>query len=65
MIRKKNPAVEVSHAAWRHVHKFCSEFGMSPVSRTRLAIEKKVDPMAELKAILEADDPDEAPGQFM
>ena len=37
---KKHPAVEVSNAAWRQLRAFCSEFGLSPVSRTRLTIEK-------------------------
>lgn len=39
--RKYHPAVTVSNAAWRQVRAFCSEFGFSPVSRTRLAIEKE------------------------
>lgn len=37
---KKHPAVEVSNAAWRQVRAFCSEFGLSPVARARLTIEK-------------------------
>jgi P27 family predicted phage terminase small subunit len=37
---KRNPADVVSNAAWRNVRAFCSEFGLSPVSRTRLTIEK-------------------------
>lgn len=36
-----HPAITVSNAAWRQVRAFCSEFGLSPVSRTRLTIEKK------------------------
>jgi P27 family predicted phage terminase small subunit len=38
--KRTNPAVAVSNAAWRQVRAFCSEFGFSPVSRTRLTIEK-------------------------
>jgi len=38
--QKAHPAVAVSNAAWRQVKAFCSEFGLSPVSRTRLTIEK-------------------------
>lgn len=38
---KKNPAVEISNRSWMLVKSFCSEFGLSPVSRTRLTIEKK------------------------
>lgn len=37
---KAHPAVAISRAAWSQVRAFCSEFGLSPVSRTRLAIEK-------------------------
>jgi P27 family predicted phage terminase small subunit len=33
---KKNPAVEVSNRSWLIARAFCSEFGLSPVSRTRL-----------------------------
>jgi P27 family predicted phage terminase small subunit len=36
---KANPAIAISNAAWRQVRSFCSEFGLSPVSRTRLTIE--------------------------
>lgn len=49
---KKNPAVDVSNAAWRQVRAFCSEFGFSPVSRTRLAVEKRDESAADLMAIL-------------
>jgi P27 family predicted phage terminase small subunit len=48
---KAHPAIAVSNAAWRQVRAFCSEFGLSPVSRTRLAIEKK-DVTEDLAAIL-------------
>ncbi len=41
MKRKYHPAITVSNAAWRQVRLFCGEFGFTPVSRTRLAIEKK------------------------
>jgi P27 family predicted phage terminase small subunit len=36
---KNHPAVARSHACWKHVHMFCSELGLSPVSRERLRIE--------------------------
>jgi len=49
---KTNPAVAISNAAWRQLRLFCSEFGFSPVSRTRLAIEKKDDGAADLAALL-------------
>lgn len=35
---KKHPAVEVSNAAWRQLRAFCGEFGLSPVSRTRIQL---------------------------
>lgn len=38
---KNHPAVAVSNACWRQVRAFCSEFGLSPVSRTRLSFDKK------------------------
>lgn len=38
-----HPAVGVSNAAWRQTRAFCSEFGMSPVARTRLATERRTD----------------------
>ena len=47
-----HPAITVSNAAWRQVRAFCSEFGLSPVSRTRLAIEKKSDGVEDLAKIL-------------
>jgi P27 family predicted phage terminase small subunit len=37
---RANPAIAISNAAWRQVRSFCSEFGLSPVSRTRLTIEE-------------------------
>lgn len=37
---RKHPAVEISNAAWRQLRAFCDEFGFTPVSRTRLAMEK-------------------------
>jgi P27 family predicted phage terminase small subunit len=49
---KTNPAVAISNAAWRQLRLFCSEFGFSPVSRTRLAIEKKDDGEADLAKML-------------
>ncbi len=47
----RNPADVVSNRAWGW-SRLCSEFGLSPVSRTRLTIEKqdsgKDDPMTAL-----------------
>ena len=51
---KYHPAISVSNAAWRQLRGFCGEFGFSPVSRTRLAIEKKDDGAADLATLLSA-----------
>ncbi len=53
---KAHPAVAISSQAWRQVRAFCAEFGLSPVSRTRLAIERK-DTGAELADLLSAPRP--------
>ena len=50
--RVVNPAVGVSDKCWGKVLQFCSQFGLSPVSRTRLTIEKKDDGEKELLALL-------------
>jgi len=39
--KKIHPAEKISRNAWLMVKGFCSEFGLSPVSRTRLAMDKK------------------------
>lgn len=49
---KNHPVVAVSNACWRNVRAFCSEFGLSPVSRTRLAIEKTDSSDLELMELL-------------
>ena len=49
---KAHPAVTISSNSWRQVRAFCSEFGLSPVSRTRLTIEKKGGELEELNEIL-------------
>jgi P27 family predicted phage terminase small subunit len=40
---KTHPAVAQRNAAWVLVRAFCSEFGLSPASRTRLSIERTDD----------------------
>jgi P27 family predicted phage terminase small subunit len=52
MKRRYHPAITVSNAAWRQVRAFCGEFGLSPVSRTRLSIEKKDSAVEDLMSIL-------------
>jgi len=49
---RNHPAITTSNQSWRLVHRFCSEFGLSPVSRTRLTIEKKDSAEGELLAAL-------------
>jgi P27 family predicted phage terminase small subunit len=49
---KPHPAVAQGNAAWMLLKGFCSEFGLSPVSRTRLTVEKPDDGEDELLEIL-------------
>lgn len=51
---QKHPAVSVSNAAWLRVRSFCSEMGLSLVSRTRLSIEKTDRQEDDLAALLRA-----------
>lgn len=51
---KKHPAVEISNVAWRAARAFCSEFGLSPTSRTRLSVDKKNVGAEDLASILGA-----------
>ncbi len=51
---KKNPWVSVRERSLLLVKTFCSEFGLSPVSRTRLSIEKRDSGEADLAALLSA-----------
>src|SRR5262245_27931540 len=37
---RNHPALMTSFRAWHQVRMFCAEFGFTPVSRTRLAMEK-------------------------
>ena len=49
---RPHPAVSQMNAAWVLLKMFCSEFGLSPVSRTRLAVETPADGDDELLEIL-------------
>ena len=51
---RRHPADTISNAAWRQVRAFCSEFGLSPVSRNRVTVEKPKAPAQDLAAILNA-----------
>jgi P27 family predicted phage terminase small subunit len=49
---RAHPAVAMSNDAWTLLRSFCSEFGLSPVSRTRLSIDRKNDGEDDLMKIL-------------
>lgn len=51
---QKRPEVGISNAAWLRVRSFCSEMGLSLVSRTRLSVEKADAPQDDLAALLRA-----------
>jgi len=50
--KKSHPAVAISSKAWSLVRSFCSEFGLTPVSRTRLAIGKNATAEDDLAKLL-------------
>jgi P27 family predicted phage terminase small subunit len=52
--RRAHPAIMISRTSWRQVQAFCSEFGLSPVSRTRLAVEKPENGESDLMKLLSA-----------
>jgi len=49
---KRHPAIVIEHKALTQMRAFCSEFGLSPISRTRLTLEKKDNATEDLMAIL-------------
>jgi P27 family predicted phage terminase small subunit len=49
---KPHPAVRQGNQSWALMRAFCSEFGLSPVSRMRLAIEKDDDGEVDLMELL-------------
>lgn len=51
---RAHPAVQIARQRWTLVKGFCSEFGLSPVSRTRLSVEKKDEGDVDLMAALSA-----------
>lgn len=58
---KPHPAVRQGNQAWALMRAFCSEFGLSPVSRTRLAVDNQDDGDADLMEILNRPRPDRTP----
>jgi len=51
---KTRPEVAISDKCWKNLKSFASEFGFSPVSLTRLTIEKQDDHDADLMTMLSA-----------
>jgi P27 family predicted phage terminase small subunit len=49
---KPHPAVRQGNQAWALMRSFCSEFGLSPISRMRLVIEKEDVGEADLMELL-------------
>jgi P27 family predicted phage terminase small subunit len=49
---KPHPAVRQGNQAWALMRSFCTEFGLSPVSRMRLAVEKEDVGDADLLELL-------------
>ena len=49
---RPHPAVAMGNDAWVLMRSFCSEFGLSPVSRTRLSIEREDSSEDDLMRIL-------------
>ena len=49
---KPHPAVRQGNQAWALMRSFCAEFGLSPVSRMRLVIEKEDTSDADLLELL-------------
>jgi P27 family predicted phage terminase small subunit len=49
---KPHPAVRQMNQSWALMKSFCSEFGLSPVSRLRLVIENQDDGEADLLELL-------------
>jgi P27 family predicted phage terminase small subunit len=49
---KPHPAVRQGNQAWALMKAFCSEFGLSPVSRMRLVVDKGDDEEQDLMALL-------------
>lgn len=47
-----HPALAVASVQWKLLKNFCSEFGLSPVARTRLAIERQDDSDRNLHDVL-------------
>jgi len=49
---KPHPAVRQGNQAWALMRSFCSEFGLSPISRMRLSIEREDTGEADLMELL-------------
>lgn len=60
---KTHPAFTVATQSWRLMHRFCTEFGLSPVSRTRLSIDKQDKHGEDLAEILNRPRPSKPAGE--
>jgi P27 family predicted phage terminase small subunit len=49
---RPHPAVAMGNDAWCLLRSFCSEFGLSPISRTRLSIERADNGEDDLMKVL-------------
>ena len=49
---RKHPAVTVAHTSWAIMKAFCVEFGLTPLSRTRLSIEHRQDADNDVNELL-------------
>lgn len=54
---RANPVVAICNAAWTQVRHFCTEFGLSPASRTRIHMDKVQNKPPQLETILIAPRP--------
>jgi P27 family predicted phage terminase small subunit len=54
---KAHPAVSVSRGAWMLMGRFCTEFGLSPVSASRISVDRKNADEDELLRLLSAPRP--------
>lgn len=53
-IPRKRPEVDVLNAAWGRYRSFCTEFGLTPASRSRLGVGKQEDQPKTLAEVLDS-----------
>lgn len=52
--QKPHPAIVISSNAWKQARSFCTEFGLTLASSTRMPGEKKGDDLADIKKVISA-----------